>query len=76
MTKDDLIDQLINLDADILDAERRHHESCRDIEQWSVGGTYRDGCSAKKGKEPAHLQELIRQREILARHIESIPDDY
>ena len=75
MTKDDLIEQLINLDADILDAERRHRESSRERDQWSGGGAYRDGCSAKKNKQPAYLLEMIRQREVLASHIENIPDD-
>ena len=72
MTKDDYIDLLINLDSDILEAEKQHRENSAD--RWAPHGTYRDGVSTKQQKEPEILVEMRRQRGLLAGFIEGLDD--
>ena len=73
INKDDLVQQLLELDAEIAAAVQRQHQDSRQARIWS-GGEW--GCEAGNAAPNASqpIQRLRDQREILARQIETLPD--
>ncbi len=76
--KDDLVQQLMELEADILEAKKRLEEG-RGQHAW-LGSRYRDGISAKldaiySEQAPAVVARLQQQRDELVGQIENMPDD-
>ncbi len=78
ISKDDLVQQLMELEADILEAKKRPGEG-RGQNAW-LGSRYRDGISAKldaicSEQAPAVVARLQQQRDELVAQIKNMPDD-
>ncbi len=77
INKDDLVQQLLELDAEIAAARQRQRSSEQEVAIWSSGRWDREA-SALFGEAAADssrsIQRLREQREALARQIETLPD--
>ncbi len=77
ISKDDLVQQLLELDADIAAAMQRQQANEREARIWSSGDRNRESAvlTGNTGIDASRsIQRLREQRETLARQIESLPD--
>ncbi len=75
--KDDLVQQLLELDADSALATQRQQTNARETGIWASGARDRESAvlSGNTGMDAARsIQRLREQRETLARQIEALPD--